>query len=294
MRFVRNFLLITIIILCYNVSLADNNNTLGGNSGVAREVNQEITNENEKDTNLNHDSNKINKDGVANENTTNENIPDNIDLNNLILMELDNGGIVLIEMYPDKAPWHIYRIKLLVANNFYDGLSFFRAVKNFMVQTGDPTNSGNGGSKFGRIQAEINDLKHVRGTVSMARGQSIDSADSQFFIITAEKAPHLDGQYTIFGKVIYGMDYIDQINTSSMENDGFVKDPTKIVKMKLVQELNYSYEDDTEEQIEKRKQERLEILRNLNDLKEVNDALNMENRERVSLIDRIVEFNGSL
>ena len=258
------------------------------------EANQEITNK-EVDNGNNNTENNIaeNSEIVAQEKDSNG-IPSDIELNNLVLMELDNGGIVLIEMYPDKAPWHIYRVRLLVANNFYDGLSFFRAVKNFMVQTGDPTNTGSGGSKFGRIQAEINDIKHVRGIVSMARGQDIDSADSQFFIITAEKAPHLDGQYTAFGKVIYGMEYIDQINSSSMANDGFVKEPTKIVKMKLVQELNYSYEDDTEEQMEKRKQERLEILRNLDELKEVNDALNIENSEKVSLIDRIVEFNGSL
>ncbi len=221
-------------------------------------------------------------------------IPDNINLDNLVLMELDNGGVVIIEMYPNKAPWHVYRMRLLIANNFYDGLSFFRAIENFMVQTGDPTNTGKGGSKFGTIQAEINDLKHVRGTVSMARANDIDSADSQFFIVTAEKAPHLDGEYTIFGKVIYGMDYIDKIKTSNYENDGFVKDPTKIVKMKLVQDLNFSYEDDTEEKIKRRKEERVEILRNLDDLRKINDSLNAESGEKISLIDRISEFNGSL
>ena len=221
-------------------------------------------------------------------------IPDNVNLDNLVLMELDNGGIVVIEMYPNKAPWHVYRMRLLIANNFYDGLAFFRAIENFMVQTGDPTNTGKGGSKFGAIQAEINDLKHVRGTVSMARANDINSADSQFFIVTAEKAPHLDGEYTIFGKVIYGMRYIDEIKTSTYENDGFVENPTKIVKMKLVQDLNYSYEDDTEEQIEKRKKERVEILKNLDGLKQINDSLNSESGEKTSLIDRISEFNGSL
>lgn len=222
-------------------------------------------------------------------------IPDDIDLNNLILMELDNGGIVLIELYPDKASWHVYRIRLLVANGFYDGLSFFRAIKNFMVQTGDPTNTGNGGSKFGKIQAEINDLKHERGIVSMARGATLDSADSQFFIVTADKVKHLDGQYTIFGKVIHGMKYIDAINSTTLENNGIVKEnPTKIIKMKLVQDLNYSYEGDTKEQIEKRNKERLEILRNLDGLKEINDDLNRQNNENISLIDRITEFNGNL
>ena len=223
------------------------------------------------------------------------NIQDDVNLDNLVLMELDNGGIVIIELYPDKAPWHVYRMKLLIANDFYNGLGFFRAIKNFIVQTGDPTNTGKGGSKFGKIRAEINDLKHVRGIVSMARdGNDIDSANSQFFIVTADKAPHLDGNYTIFGKVIYGMEYVDKIKTSNYENDGFVRNSTKIVKMKLMQDLNYSYEDDTEEVIEKRKHDRIEILKNIEDIKQINDNLNLENNENVSLIDRITEFNNNL
>lgn len=223
-----------------------------------------------------------------------EAIPENIELNDLVLMELDNDGVVVIQMYPDKAPWHTYRIKMLVANNFYNGLEFFRVIKDFMVQTGDPTNTGVGGSQLGKINAEINDLKHVRGTVSMARGVDINSANSQFFIITGDKAPHLDNQYTIWGKVIYGMEYVDKINSSTKENNGKVENPTKIIKMILGQELNYNYEDDTKELIEKRNLQRIAILQSLNELKEVNKQLNKENNENICLLDRILQFNSEL
>ena len=208
-------------------------------------------------------------------------------------MELEKG-IVVIQMYPDKAPWHVYRIKLLVRENFYDGLSFHRVIKGFIAQTGDPTGTGTGGSKFGKMYAEINDLKHTRGTVSMARAEDINSADSQFFIVTGNNAKHLDGQYTIWGKVIVGMDLIDNLKSSTNENNGLVKDPDKIIKMKLGQDLNFNYEGDTEEQINNRRQERIEMLKNLKELKKINDQINAEKGSYTCLLDRIFELNAEL
>lgn len=221
------------------------------------------------------------------------NIPADANLDNLVLMELENG-VVVIELYPIKAPWTVYRIKLLVANKFYDGLTFHRAIKNFMVQTGDPTGTGTGGSQFGKMRAEINDLKHIKGVCSMARGNELDSADSQFFIVTGDKVPHLDGQYTVWGKVIHGMDLIESIKTGTNENNGMVENPNKIVKMRLVQDMNFNYEGDTPEQIENRKNQRIAILQLLDELKTLNDQLNKENKENLSLLDRIFFLNSEL
>ena len=220
-------------------------------------------------------------------------IPDNINLDNLLLMELKDG-VVVIELYPDKAPWHVYRVKLLTANGLYDGLTFHRVIKNFMVQTGDPTGTGMGGSQYGPLRSEFNDLKHIRGIVSMARSSDVNSANSQFFIVTAKKAPHLDNQYTIFGKVIKGMDLIDNIKVGDNANNGMVKDPDKIIKMKLVQDMNFNYQDDSEERIAIRKKQRIAILQSLSELKELNDNSNAENNENVSLIDRIFKLNSDL
>ena len=193
-------------------------------------------------------------------------IPDDVELNDLILMELKDG-VVVIQTFPDKAPGHVYRIKLLVKEGFYDGLAFFRVINGFMAQTGDPTNTGTGGSKFGKMYAEINDLKHTRGMVSMARAADINSADSQFFIVTSDYSPHLDGEYTIWGKVIGGIELIDNLKSSISGQNGMVENPDKIIKMILMQDLNYNYEGDTEEQIESRRMERISMLKNLGELK---------------------------
>lgn len=222
-----------------------------------------------------------------------EGIPNDIELNDLLLIELKDG-IVVIQMFPDKAPWHVYRIKLLTKEGFYNGLAFHRVIKGFMAQTGDPTGTGTGGSKFGKMYAEINDMKHTRGAVSMARASDINSADSQFFIVTGDYFPHLDGQYTIWGKVLIGMDLIDNLKSSDNEENGLVKDPDRIVKMILVQDLNYNYEGDTDEQKERRKNDRIEILKNLKEFKKINDELNKEKGEKVNLLDRIIEFNSEL
>lgn len=220
-------------------------------------------------------------------------IPFDIELNDILLMELESG-VVVIQMLPDKAPWHVYRIKLLVKEGFYNGLGFHRVIDGFMAQTGDPTGTGTGGSKFGKMQAEISDLKHTRGMVSMARASDINSADSQFFIITGNYFQHLDGQYTIWGKVLKGMDLIDKLKSSTDDNNGLVENPDKIVKMALGQDMNFSYEGDTEEQKEKRKMERIEMLRNLKELKKINDNINKEKGENTPLLDRIFELNGEL
>ena len=221
------------------------------------------------------------------------NIPADVELNDLILMELEDG-VVVINTFPDKAPGHVYRIKLLIREGFYDGLAFFRVIKNFMAQTGDPTNTGTGGSKFGKMYAEINDLKHTRGMVSMARASDINSADSQFFIVTTDYAPHLDGEYTIWGQVIGGMELIDNLKSSTDDQNGMVNNPDKIVKVILMQDLNYNYEDDTEELIESRRLERISMLNNLNELKKINDQINEEQGAKTSLLDRILELNENL
>lgn len=238
------------------------------------------------------DTNNYNKNSDKNY-AEEEVIPDNVNLDNLLLMELKDG-VVVIELYPDKAPWHVYRVKLLTANGFYDGLTFHRVIKNFMAQTGDPTGTGMGGSQYGPLRSEFNDLKHIRGIVSMARSSDVNSANSQFFIVTAKKAPHLDNQYTIFGKVIKGMDLIDNIKVGDNTNNGMVKDPDKIIKMKLVQDMNFNYQDDSEERIAIRKKQRIAILQSLSELKELNDNSNAENNENVSLIDRIFKLNSDL
>ena len=151
-----------------------------------------------------------------------------------MVIELKEGKKVTIEFYPKKAPNHVARIKELVNDGFYDGVVFHRVIDGFMAQTGDPTGTGTGGSGK-NLNAEFNDIKHVRGVVSMARAQDINSADSQFFIML-EYSPHLDGQYTAWGKVVSGMEHVDNIKKGDPSNNGMVSDPDKMVKVTLVEE----------------------------------------------------------
>lgn len=151
-----------------------------------------------------------------------------MDLENTLYLDLKNGRVT-IEMYPDKAPVHVARIKKLVRDGFYDGIVFHRVISGFMAQTGDPTGTGMGGSGQ-NLNAEFNDVAHTRGVVSMARAMDPNSADSQFFIMFAD-APHLDGQYTAWGKVIDGMEHVDSIKKGGSFNNGAVQDPDKIIKM---------------------------------------------------------------
>ncbi|MBS0235855.1 MAG: peptidylprolyl isomerase [Proteobacteria bacterium] len=154
------------------------------------------------------------------------------DPNNIVIMEL-KSGTVTIELYPKSAPEHVNRIRTLVQQGFYDGVVFHRVIDGFMVQTGDPTGTGMGGSSLPNLKAEFNNTHHSKGVVSMARSADPNSANSQFFIMLGD-APHLDGQYTAFGKVISGMEYVDQIKKGSTANNGKVENPDKIISMKIL------------------------------------------------------------
>jgi peptidylprolyl isomerase len=152
------------------------------------------------------------------------------DPENTLYMDVPAGRVV-IAMRPDLAPEHCAQIKALVRRGFYDGVPFHRVIAGFMAQTGDPTGTGTGGSGH-KLKAEFSDEKHVRGTLSMARTSDPDSADSQFFIMFAP-ATSLDGQYTIWGEVVSGMEYIDQIKKGDQARNGMVSNPDKIIKMQV-------------------------------------------------------------
>jgi cyclophilin family peptidyl-prolyl cis-trans isomerase len=129
---------------------------------------------------------------------------------NIWVLELSTGGRVQIQLRPDKAPNHVERIKTLARAGFYNGLTFHRVIEGFMAQGGDPQGTGAGGSPLPDLKAEFNDLPHVRGTLSMARAESNDSANSQFFIMLMPTL-RLDNRYTAFGRVISGMQYVDAL-----------------------------------------------------------------------------------
>ncbi|MBO6521482.1 MAG: peptidylprolyl isomerase [Rhodospirillales bacterium] len=157
------------------------------------------------------------------------------DPENTLYLELKTGRVV-IEMRPDIAPNHVTRIKELVREKFYDGLLFHRVIEGFMAQTGDPDGNGTGGSGQ-NIAAEFTDLeKFYRGTVGMARARHPNSADSQFFIMF-DKAPFLDGQYTIWGEVIDGMEHVDAIKLGDETRNGTVDDPDKIITMRVAADV---------------------------------------------------------
>ena len=141
------------------------------------------------------------------------------------------AGRVVIEMRPDLAPGHCAHIKELARRGFYDGIVFHRVIDGFMAQTGDPTGTGTGGSGH-RLKAEFSAEPHVRGTLSMARAQDPNSADSQFFICFAD-ANFLDRQYTVWGKVVSGMEHVDAIKKGDSGRNGSVSNPDKIVKMQI-------------------------------------------------------------
>ena len=153
----------------------------------------------------------------------------------LIYLELKNGRVV-IETKPDIAPNHVKRIKELVSEGFYDGIVFHRVIDGFMAQTGDPKGDGTGGSDKPDLKAEFSKTNHGRGAVSMARAQNPDSANSQFFICF-DDASFLDGNYTVWGQVIEGMEFVDQIKKGDGPN-GSVSNPDKIIKMQLATEAN--------------------------------------------------------
>ena len=133
----------------------------------------------------------------------------------MVKIEMENGGVITLELYPETAPITVANFEKLVKEGFYDGLIFHRVIPGFMIQGGDPLGEGYGGSDE-KIKGEFasngvkNDLHHTRGVISMARSMDKNSASSQFFIMHAD-APHLDGDYAAFGKVIDGMDEVDRI-----------------------------------------------------------------------------------
>ena len=147
---------------------------------------------------------------------------------NTLVLETTQGRVA-IAMRPDLAPDHVARIKELVSEGFYDGLVFHRVIDGFMAQTGCPHGTGTGGSGR-KLKAEFSKEKHVRGTVSMARAQNPDSADSQFFICFAE-SPWLNGQYTVWGQVTQGMENVDKIKRGEP-----VSNPDRIISAKLQQD----------------------------------------------------------
>ena len=155
------------------------------------------------------------------------------DAENALVLKLKNGDVV-IEMYPDEAPNHVKRIKELVRKGFYNGLKFHRVIDGFMAQTGCPLGTGTGGSGQ-KLKAEFNRKPHKRGTVSMARAMNPDSADSQFFICFAD-CPWLNGQYTVWGEVTSGMEYVDAIKRGEGMN-GMVTNPDEIISMAVIADL---------------------------------------------------------
>jgi peptidylprolyl isomerase len=153
------------------------------------------------------------------------------DPENTLVMELEHGTVV-IEMLPELAPNHVARIKELTREGFYDGIVFHRVMEGFMAQTGDPTGTGRSGSGQ-NIKSEFSAEPYLRGTLGMARSQSPHSADSQFFI-TLAPARFLDNQYTVWGRVIEGMDAVDKIKKAPAgSQSGTVDDPDKIVRMRV-------------------------------------------------------------
>lgn len=148
---------------------------------------------------------------------------------NTLLLDTKDGQVV-IELLADKAPNHVERIRTLANQGFYDGLNFHRVIEGFMAQTGDPNGNGTGGSDLPDLRSEFNDVAYERGVVGMARAQNPHSANSQFFIMFKE-GRFLDGQYTAFGKVVSGMEFVDAIKRGRGAN-GMVSNPDKIVKMR--------------------------------------------------------------
>ena len=159
-----------------------------------------------------------------------------------MILKLKDGE-VKIELFPDVAPGHVKRIKELASSGKYNGVVFHRVIDGFMAQTGDVqfgnsdskefdlNRAGMGVSDLPDLKAEFNNLPHERGTLSMARSQNPDSANSQFFICF-QPAPFLDRQYTVFGKVISGMEFVDKIKRGDSNNNGAVTDPDKIISFK--------------------------------------------------------------
>ena len=166
---------------------------------------------------------------------------------NTMIIELKDGEVV-VALRPDLAPKHVEQIKTLVRDGQYDNVAFHRVIEGFMAQTGDvefgdmsdgynSQRAGTGGSSLGNIAAEFSDASFDRGTLGMARSQSPDSANSQFFIMFAP-APHLDGSYTVVGEVESGMEFIDNIKRGSAAQNGSVTDPDRMISVRIAADSN--------------------------------------------------------
>ena len=153
------------------------------------------------------------------------------DPENTLVIELE-GGPVTIALWPDRAPNHVERLKTLARQGFYDGIVFHRVIPGFMAQTGDPTGTGTGGSDLPDLGAEFSDTPFTRGVIGMARSESPDSANSQFFITTAD-APWLNGQYTAVGEVVSGMEAVDALAAGTEANNGMVESPDSMISVKV-------------------------------------------------------------
>lgn len=149
------------------------------------------------------------------------------DPDNVLLLDLSDGGRVAIRLMPQWAPHHVERIKTLTRQGFYNGIIFHRVIDGFMAQTGDPTGTGQGGSDLPDLEAEFNSMPHMRGSVSMARTNDPNSANSQFFIVFYPRFA-LDRKYTVFGRVIGGMQYVDKIQRGEPPEN-----PTRILQASL-------------------------------------------------------------
>ena len=155
--------------------------------------------------------------------------PEGLDLDNTLYLDVKDGRVT-IKMFPDKAPNHVARIKELTREGYYNGKKWHRVIDGFMAQTGSPNGDGMGGSTKPDLKAEFNDVAHVRGIVSMARTMAPNSANAQFFIMLKGNSG-LDGQYTVWGQVVDGMEHVDAIKKGDDFDNGTVTDPDLIMKM---------------------------------------------------------------
>ena len=158
----------------------------------------------------------------------------------MVKIEMENGSIICLELYPEVAPKTVANFLALVRRGFYDGLIFHRVIPGFMIQGGDPLGNGMGGSKehiVGEFRANgyKNDLRHTRGVLSMARAMDPNSASSQFFIMHAD-APHLDGSYAAFGRIIEGIETVDEIASIPTDRSDRPRVPQRIARMTIVEE----------------------------------------------------------
>jgi peptidylprolyl isomerase len=154
-----------------------------------------------------------------------------LDPENTLYMDLTYGRVV-IKLRPDLAPNHVAQVKKLVRAHFYDNTPFHRVIDGFMAQGGDPTGTGTGGSDLPDLKAEFTNTHFGRGVIGAARSQDPDSANSQFFICLAD-AGFLDGQYTVWGEVVEGMEFVDKIKKGDPDDNGTVDSPDRIVKMQV-------------------------------------------------------------